>query len=194
MSAKHKPLRTSHTTVHTTLSNDQLRQLLQIAGEDPRLQDLHDVASIVSYTGLRRGELEILRWSDVEFDNSRFVVHSPKAMSGRYIPFGAKSRQILEALRVRNPEAVFVLGKSPQLVLHRVLLQLRAVARKMGSGPVSLHSLRHSFFRRLLIAGADPSTVMFIGGYRGYSPIKSFLTPAQKCEHATGDLVRLAQI
>src|ERR1035437_7845318 len=164
MLSKHKPLRTSKTTVHTTLSNDQIRQLLQVAGEDPSLQDLYDVASIVSYTGLRRGELENLLWSDVEFDKSRLVVHSPMAMYVRYVPFDAKSRQILEALRNRDPEAVFVLGKSPQQVLHRVRRQLRAVAWKMGAGRVSLHSLRQSFFMRLLEAGADVATVMSIGG------------------------------
>lgn len=195
MSCKHKPRRTSQITVRTTLSNDQLHQLLKIASEGPGLQDLYDVASIVSYTGLRRGELENLRWSDVAFDKSRLIVDSPMSMSVRYLPFDAKSRRILESLRDRDPDPVFVLGRSPRQVLDRVRLQLRAVARKMGAGPVSLHSLRHSYFMRLLEAGADASRVMSIGGYRSSSLQRLFrvplLTTAEAYERAMRDFARL---
>jgi integrase len=195
MSSQHKPLRTSRATVRATLSNIQLRQLLQIAGEDPGLQDLYNIATIISHTGLRRSEVEGLLWSNVDLAGSRLEVCSPKASSGRNVPLDATSRQILEALRARDPEAVFVLGQSPQQVLHRVRLQLRAVARKMGVGPISFHSLRRFFLMRLWEAGADVATVMAIAGWTSSSFKMLFkvssLTTRQAYERAMRDSARI---
>jgi len=193
MSTQQQSRRSSPITVRTTVTNDHLHQLLHVAKEDPRLHDLHDIASIISFTGIRPGELRGLRWADIDFAERRFSV-AVKFGGLRYVPLSTKGRQILEALRDRDPAGVFVLGKSPQQVLARVRAQLRAVAGKMGTGPVSLRSLRHSFFTHVMRCGANATTLMCIVGYRGYSPIKSFLTPAQICTRAADDLARLAQI
>ena len=169
------------------LSVNELQKILSIAKRNPRLQDLYDVVSLISNTGIRLNELKSLSWADVDFGNSRFVIVSPMSTCARYVPFESKTFQILEARRFRNPASEFVFGDTATTLLNRVVRQLRDVGNKIGVSPVSMHILRHTFFSRLMGAGADPLTLMFIGGWRNPSfPFKMsfFPTPEQKCDMA----------
>ena len=68
-----------------TLSTEQLRQLLSISRENPKLQDLYDVITIVSNTGIRNGELRNLRWTDVDFQKCQLRID---CLRSRHVPFG----------------------------------------------------------------------------------------------------------
>lgn len=177
MSNRQHSLRLSSTPQRRQLSNHQLRHLLRLAKEDPKLQDLFDVVSIISLIGLRRLELENLLWADVDFANGRIRVASPMSISDRYVPLGTKTRSILKARRDRDPGSDYVLGKSPQLLLRKVQHQLLVLGRQIRAGSISLYSLRQTFFRILMEAGADATVLMSIGGYRSFSPVKSILAP-----------------
>jgi integrase len=179
-------------TAPMTLSNDQLRQLLRVAKDDPRLSDLYDVASIISYTGIRLREFSTLRWADVDFANSRAEIFSGKAMSQRCIPIGPDTLKILEARRCRKPVSVFVLGESPMSLLLRVARQLREVGNRIGVGLVSASVLRHTFFMRLLTAGMVVPAVMAIGGFKHPSLVMKFIpNQLHQCREAVPFLTQI---
>ncbi len=146
------------------LSTDELSRILSIAKEDPSLRDLYEVASFISYTGIRLHEFSVLRWADVDFTNSRAVISSTKTFSRRCIPIGPHTLEILKARRSRNPESDFVLGCSRMVVLHRVARQLRELGNMIGVGLVSASVLRHTFFRRLFATGGAPWAFISIAG------------------------------
>ena len=68
--------RTSSTPDRRRLSEDEVRRILTLAKEDPRLQDLYDVANIVLHTGIRLNELSNLRRDDLDLPNRRVAVFS----------------------------------------------------------------------------------------------------------------------
>ena len=68
------------------LTSAQLRRLLEFCAKDESLRDLHDVAAIIFYTGLRIGELARLRWQEVDFDRRHIVVVPHKSARNRCVP------------------------------------------------------------------------------------------------------------
>ena len=177
-----------------TLSNDELAQLLRAAKKDLKLQDLCDVVSIISLTGLRRCELENLLWTDVDFANSRLKVASPKSISERYIPVGVKVRQILEARRDGQSASEYVLGTYPKALHCRVRRQLRELAQQIGIGSICLNDLRHTFFSNLMSSGASVSSLMAIGGYSPCnSPILIVMSPEGYYEQVARDQARVEE-
>jgi integrase len=176
-----------------TLSKDQLRQILSISQVDPRLRDLHEIASFISFTGIRPGELQNLCWSNVDVHKNRAFVTSNK-VGGHYLAFGAKALQILEARRGREAEANYVLGASARMLLNRISRQLSAVGNRIGTSPVSLSVLRKTFIFRLLHSGADVRSVMILCGYReSYPPSKFLSNRTQIFECAARNLTPLLE-
>jgi integrase len=168
MSTQQHPRRTVSMPKRPTLSRNKLRRILILAKADPRLRNLHDVVSVISFTGLRLRELSDLRWTDVDFSKKRAAVSSKTACK-RYVPLGRKTIQILEARRFLNPTSEFVLGGSPAPLLMSVTRKFREVSVKAGAGPLSPNVLRHAFFGELMRAGANVTTLMFIAGWRSSS-------------------------
>jgi integrase len=177
--------RISSTPERRQLSINELRQILSIAKEDSHLRDLYDIASVISFTGIRFRELSNLRWADVDFPNRRAVVFCPKSMREHLVPFGPKTLQILKTRRSWVPASEFVFGDTPSALLNRVAHQLRSVGRKVGAGSVSVSVLRHTFFSRLMETGADTTALISIGGFRpSYLSVRSLLSSVQQCTWA----------
>jgi len=63
------------------LSQDQLQKLLRVLDEDPDLQ-VRNLVRMALYTGMRRGELFELCWTDIDFYNKIITVRSSK--NGRH--------------------------------------------------------------------------------------------------------------
>jgi integrase len=176
-----------------TVSNDQLRQILSISYEDPSLRDLHEIASLVSYTGIRPGELQNLRWSRVDVPKCRAFV-ATKRVRGHYVPLGPKALQILEARRGRAPESEYVLGASGRRLLNQISRQLRALGNSIGASAASLSTLRRTFITRLAYSATDPTSVMIICGYRdSYLPPKFLSNPTHHFERAARELAPLLE-
>ena len=142
--------RAARNTATRSLSNEHLSLILSSAKEDPNLQDLVDVVTIISNTGIRAQELIELRWSDVDVEKRDLVVNSKKSASTHRVHLGAKVFQILEARHKLHRESKYVLGKSPQLTLYRVLRQLCSLSASIGIAPISPHDLRQAFLRARL--------------------------------------------
>jgi integrase len=147
---------------------------------------------IISNTGIRPGELRELRWANVDVHRRMLVIEAAMNPRIRYIPFGQKTLQILEARRDREPEAEYVLGKSPQVLLRRISRQLRTVSESIGVSGVTLRVLRHTFFHRLCFSGASPESMRMIGGY-SWPFWRSHLSPDRYFEIADREQARVEQ-
>ena len=105
----------------------------------------------LGYAGLRIGEVEQMRWSDVQMDRGElgmfYVRRSgsrgvPKDKDERFVPIHPVIRLLLEALP-RNGEYVF-----PGIRERTLLKRLKALCQEIGlSNPqqYKLHSFRHHF-------------------------------------------------
>jgi integrase len=159
---------------NAALTEAELQQLLAAAQNASGMQDLSNVITIVSNTGIRIGELVRLPWSSVNLDDILLFVADTKSSDTRMVPFEAESRKAFAALHARRPESDLVLGNSPSGVHHRMSRQLRTLSAQIGMRPVAFHLIRHTFFTRLAAAGAPALVIKAIGGWKSWGIVAGF--------------------
>lgn len=140
-------------------------------------------------TGLRRGELLQLRWSDVDLSQGLITVRGTTAKSGktRHVPLNREARAVIERWR-QHPERgesyLFELklpDGQPQ-PMENLKGSFNRVLKAAGIEQFSWHCLRHTFASRLVMSGVDLVTV---GDLLGHADIKmtmrySHLSPDHK--------------
>lgn len=143
--------------------------------------------SLMLTTGLRPGEALGLKWSDIDFENSRLHVQralvrirntegwrleEPKtARSRRVIPLPKNVLQDLKAHRKRQLEEklkateyadhgfVFAVSNGEPLSERNLLRDFKSILTKAGLPDIRLYDLRHTCATLLLAAGENPKIV-----------------------------------
>jgi integrase len=145
---------------------------------------------LVALTGLRRGEVAALRWSDLDLDAATLTVHEqivvvdgqdlvgpPKsASSRRTIALDKVTASLLRGLwrqhrtvrqaTGRNRDGyVFVNAKGARLRPDYLTRRLAKLIAQCGLPPVRLHDLRHGAASLALAAGVDLKVVQAMLGH-----------------------------
>ncbi|HUE71012.1 MAG TPA: site-specific integrase [Pirellulaceae bacterium] len=149
---------------------------------------LRPVLRLFCSTGLRRGELLGLRFSDVDFDGRTITIRASQAKSGkaREIPLDDYSLRLLEEQRDAAKHREPIPGKTPAdrfsrdhvfvtawntPMMNNPLRAFYAVCKRAGikggeqGGSVDLHSLRVTFTTLTIDGGANPRAVQAILGH-----------------------------
>ncbi len=118
------------------------------------------------YAGLRLGELQALRWEDVDFD--RGVIHvrrswdrregpvDPKSSAGlRTVPLAAALREQLEAHAGEPSE--LALGRTADVPFSAsgVVYRAHRLWRLAGLTPIGFHECRHTVASLMIAAGVN---------------------------------------
>lgn len=112
-------------------------------------------------TGLRRGELTQLRWSDINLAGKMLTVRAGYAKSGkaRHVPLNSEAVAVLKALQKTSKTS-------------EPLFDLTCVAKSWGRLMTAakledfrFHDLRHTFASKLVMAGVDLNTVRELLGH-----------------------------
>lgn len=149
------------------LTEDQLEKLIF----HPHLT-VRDIAllSLLTATGIRRGECQNLNLEDIDFKNRLVHIRLGKRDKWRSVPFDRITAMILKfyirtlkAQHYSGP-ALFISEKwnriSPNQISKRILRIGRSISLKARP-----HMLRHSLGRRIVMAGGDLSIVKEILGH-----------------------------
>ncbi len=147
---------------------------------------LHACWVLAATTGMRRGELLGLRWSDVHLDNRRLAVtqaviavgyevliSEPKTSKSRRsialdpgtveVLVGHRERQRQEELAAgelwQDTGLVFTRQDGSVLHPHTLSYWFDKHSREAGLPPIRLHDLRHSYASAALSAGVHPKVV-----------------------------------
>lgn len=124
-------------------------------------------------TGVRRGELINVKWSDIDFINNKIVVFG-KARKQRAIPMNEKLKSELldwkafcEKYFGFLPDFVFVERTGKQLTSNSVKLVFKRLKQKMNFKDVRLspHTFRHTFAKNWIMAGGDVFSLQRILGH-----------------------------
>jgi integrase len=119
-------------------------------------------------SGLRKGELFSLEWSDINLDLKYLTVKGSKAKSkkNRVVPLNGTALETLVAWRKQNPEKryVFTNGYDDQPItdIKKAWLNLLDDAE---ISDFRFHDLRHHFASKLVMAGVDLNTVRELLGH-----------------------------
>jgi integrase len=134
------------------------------------------------YAGLRRGELQALRWSDVDLDAGLIRVErsfdqkagpiEPKSRSGRRrVPLVGTLRAELLAHRLWQGRAGegLVLGNGERaFAAAAVTRRARSTWTRAGLAPIGLHECRHTYAAHMIAAGVNAKA---LSAYMGHSSI-----------------------
>jgi integrase/recombinase XerD len=147
--------------------------------------------SLVLATGLRRGELQTLHWSDLDLAHRRVHVRAkpqyaflPKDWEERTVPF---SKEVADILRkhphVPNCPLVF---PSPKSHLNYRFLHNRckeiATRAELDQTEWHLHRFRDTAATRWLRAGIDVRTVQEWLGHESLATTQKYLEPSKETE------------
>lgn len=122
---------------------------------------LTPIVLLAMNTGLRRGELTSLEWSDVDLERRLLTVRRERAKSGkqRHIPLNAEAMVVLRQWESQS---------GAQGRLFRVSDPKKAwdgLLKVAGIKGFRFHDLRHHFASRLVMAGVDLNTVRELLGH-----------------------------
>ncbi len=153
--------------------------------DSPVLQDdrLRALWRLALATGLRRGELVALRWSDVDFDAARLFVRQAAALDGYQMSFGRpKSRASIRTIALdgatitelndwqdiqrhehellgADPELVFTFADGKPIHPQSLGRTWDRIVRASDMEPITLHAIRHTHATMLLLTGVPLKVV-----------------------------------
>jgi integrase len=144
-------------------------------------------------TGLRKGEIFGLRWSDINFGRALLVVRGEGAKSGqsRYVPLNAEAIRVLTDWRgFITPEPVHVFpGRQDGEPLDDIKKAWAPLLKQAKIAGFTFHDLRHTFASKLVMAGVDLNTVREL---LGHADIKMTLRYAHLApEHKAAAVAKL---
>lgn len=152
--------------------NDRLRWLT--AKEEEQLLAfcplyLQRIVRLALYTGMRKGEILRLQWSDVDFDQRLIRVSHTKNHKTRYIPMNRALTELLrEVDHFSGPN-----GHSPYVFpdpatgerFQDVAKAFEKATRQAGLANVTFHTLRHSFASHLAQRGVPLNNIRELLGH-----------------------------
>ena len=174
-----------HETAGKALSDDEERRLLESCRRR-RSRALLPVVTLALHTGMRRGEIQSLRWLQIDFLNRTLTVGATKTKTGtgRVIPLNEQALMTLQAWATSFPERRpehFVFPSEhygfagndrkshaktmdPNTPVGDIKTAWKSAKAKAGVES-RFHDLRHTACTRLLERGASLSVVASVMGW-----------------------------
>jgi len=182
------------------LSLPELEALVQAVPDTPLGQTERVLYLAAALSGMRRGELLALRWTDVDWQAgllrvrrtySRGEFDTPKSRrSSRAIPL---ARRLHEELWHHRQQSVYreeldLVFSHPAtgdvLDPSKLYKRFKAAAARAGLRPVRFHDLRHTFGTRMAAAGAPLRAVQEWMGHSDYRTTSLYADYAPDLSHA----------
>ena len=133
------------------LSPEQLTALMEAINQDHDTQAAN-LMKLVLCTGMRRGELFKLQWTDIDFDRGYIAIRAPKGGRDQIIPLNQAAREVLEN-HPRFEEYVFPgRGGGKRVDINKAVNRIKARAG-LPKDFRPLHGLRHVYASMLASSG-----------------------------------------
>ncbi|ABK18178.1 tyrosine-type recombinase/integrase [Syntrophobacter fumaroxidans] len=134
------------------LTPDELARLLKALSEEPNTQVAH-IVKLALFTGMRRGEILKLRWTDIDLDRGFISIRDPKGGVDQRIPLSESARRILANHPKTDSLFVFPGRNGAQRTdINKSLNRIKEAA-ELPKDFRMLHGLRHAFASSLASSG-----------------------------------------
>ena len=134
------------------LTPGQLKSLLKAIAESTDIEAAN-IMRMALFTGMRRGELFKLQWTDIDFERGFIDIrHDPKGGKSQKIPLNEQARAVLES-HPKTADHVFVRGDGKPFADIRRRVNPIKEAAGIGADFRTLHGLRHAFASLLASSG-----------------------------------------
>jgi len=148
-------------------------------------------------TGLRKGEIFNLRWTDIEWTLAQVTVRGEsderlegsKSRQTRYVPLNREAVDTLKAWQVASPLDGYVFPGDDDARVTDIKKAWLPLVKAAKLTNFTFHDLRHTFASKLVMAGVDLNTVREL---LGHSDIKMTLRYAHLApEHKAAAVAKL---
>lgn len=188
----------------TVFTVDQQKEFLKLA----ECHSHYEEFVFVLNTGLRAGELQGLKWSDVDMKNRTihvrrtmvynqelrcFQENDTKTQAGdRVIPLTDiafsilknRKRHTKKIVNIDTKDYVFLNSEGKITPINTYNKILKTIITKMGIESYSMHNLRHTFATRCIEQGMQPKILQKILGHERIAMTMDLYV------HITGDIIR----
>jgi integrase len=163
--------------------NTELESLLLSGCEQLSLPLLRSIIEFAIQTGMRRGELMGLTWTDIDLPNRKAYLHQTKNGEPRQVPLTSQAIGILEAL-TKDEEKVFPMGMDAlRSQFGRLKEHIKGQWNGVGTNPfddLRFHDLRHEALSRLSDLGLNVIELSHISGHRTLGMLKRYTHPSHE--------------
>lgn len=139
-------------TITENLSSYELQNLINVLNSYPEIQAAN-LIKLALFTGMRRGELFRLKWTDVDLDNGFITIQGPKGGKSQKIPINSMAMDVLK----NHPQTASEYLFPGRFGGQRKSIQKEANNIKRLAGlPKNfrpMHGLRHVFASMLASSG-----------------------------------------
>ena len=182
-------------------SKEELRQFLKLVDNEQDIK-LTAMFRLLAYTGIRKGELQALNWSDVDFTNNtininktlalntakKVVVQTPKSKSSiRNISIDEQTANILKRWKIKQKEIFLMIGTrfkknqscfteevtNSYLYLNFMNANLKRICKKNDFKLIKVHGFRHTHCSLLFESGF---TIQEVQDRLGHSDLKTTMS------------------
>ena len=159
------------------LDEEERRRLLTVAKNYP-LHAMYPFILLALSTGMRKGEIKRLKWSDIDFENASVLVEITKNGSPRRLPIPPFCYQALKEyskIRKINSPLIFpsAVESKPTIPL-RIESYWRDIKTKAELKNFRFHDLRHTFASYLAMNGASALEISELLGHRDMQMVKRY--------------------
>ena len=119
-------------------------------------------------TGMRRGEILKLKWSNINFDERIAYLEDTKNGEDRYVPLSIKVIELLSSIKQSN-NLVFPVSS------NAVRLSWERLKRKANVNNLRFHDLRHEALSRMTEKGLNPLELAEISGHKQLQQLKNYV-------------------
>ncbi len=142
------------------LSQEECKELI-----DACAPHLRPIVIVAVHTGMRRGEVFNLRWSQVDLRHGFILLDTTKGGGRLEIPIESTVREVLESIP-RGPESEYVFPNKRGNPYRWLDTSFKVACQKADIHNFRFHDLRHTFASHLVMAGIDIITVKELLGHK----------------------------
>ena len=171
-----KPLREPE-RVHRTLDPSEVGQLLAACPNDL----WRTFVCLAVTTGMRKGELQFLEWSDVHFDQGVIFVqckaeHRTKNAKSRIVPLVPRAAEMLRRLRPNSPGRWVFQTKDGEPVLNNTNRMLNRILAEAVIPHCTFHDMRRTVCTELARQKVNMAVAQTLLGHACISTTRRYYT------------------
>jgi integrase len=142
------------------LEKDEITTLLRNSSDK-----LKNIITFAISTGMRKGEIQGMRWKDIDFKNNVITLPITKNGEVRHVPICTNVKDILLNMKERSTSTVVFCDEETG-ESYNFRKSFETALRKSNIKDFHWHDLRHTFASHLVMAGIDLNTVRELLGHK----------------------------
>lgn len=170
--------------------SDEERSALLGACKESTNPYLYTVVVLALSSGMRQAEIMTLRWSDVDLQRGRIVLHETKNGERRLVPVAGHALQLLRELdRVRRIDTTLLFPSEDPSKPIDLRFPWEKALQAAGIEDFRFHDLRHSAASALAMNGASLAEIAEVLGHKTLSMVKRYAHLSES--HTAGVVERM---